>query len=90
MTGLDPNAPTPEWMAERLEMCGQRSLGLAVDVTNYVMLELGQPLHAFDHTTLKDRTIVVRRARENEPLRTLDGVERTLDPSMLVIADSEK
>lgn len=90
VTGLDPNAPTPEWMAERLEMCGQRSLGLAVDVTNYVMLELGQPLHAFDHTTLKDRTIVVRRARENEPLRTLDGVERTLDPSMLVIADSEK
>ncbi len=90
VTGLDPSAPTPEWMAERLEMCGQRSLGLAVDVTNYVMLELGQPLHAFDHTTLKDRTIVVRRARENEPLRTLDGVERTLDPSMLVIADSEK
>jgi phenylalanyl-tRNA synthetase beta chain len=90
VTGLDPNAPTPEWMAERLEMCGQRSLGLAVDVTNYVMLELGQPLHAFDHTTLKDNTVVVRRATEGEVLRTLDGVDRKLDSSMLVIADTER
>lgn len=90
VTGLDVNAPTPDWMVERLEMCGQRSLGLAVDVTNYVMLELGQPLHAFDHTTLKDRTIVVRRAQDGEVLRTLDGVDRKLDASMLVIADTEK
>lgn len=90
VTGLDVNAPTPDWMAERLEMCGQRSLGLAVDVTNYVMLELGQPLHAFDHTTLKDNTIVVRRATDGEVLRTLDGIDRKLDSSMLVIADTEK
>ena len=90
VTGLDPKAPTPAWMVERLEACGQRSLGLAVDVTNYVMLELGQPLHAFDHTTLKDRTVVVRRARPGEALRTLDGKARALDESMLVIADTEK
>ncbi len=89
VTGLDPQAPTPEWMVKRLELCGQRSLGLAVDVTNYVMLELGQPLHAFDHTTLRDSTIVVRRAAEGEKMKTLDGVERTLDTSMLVIADAD-
>lgn len=88
--GLDPNAPTPEWMVKRLEQCGQRSLGLAVDVTNYVMLELGQPLHAFDHTTLKDCTIVVRRAKAGEKLRTLDGTDRDLDESMLVIADADR
>ncbi len=85
-----PDAPSPELMAKRLELCGVRSLGLAVDVTNYVMLELGQPMHAFDHTKLKDRTIVVRDAREGETIKTLDGVERRLDPSMLVICDAEK
>ncbi len=90
VTGLDPKAPTPEWMVKRLEQCGQRSLGLAVDVTNYVMLELGQPLHAFDHTTLRDSTIIVRRAAEGEKMKTLDGVERTLDSSMLVIADADR
>ena len=90
VTGLDPKAPTPAWMARRLELCGQRSLGLAVDVTNYVMLELGQPLHAFDHTTLRDSAIVVRRARDGETLRTLDGTDRTLDASMLVIADADR
>ncbi len=90
VTGLDPKAPTPEWMVKRLEQCGQRSLGLAVDVTNYVMLELGQPQHAFDHTMLRDRTIVVRRARDGETLKTLDGVERKLDASMLVIADADR
>ncbi len=87
---LDPKAPTPDWMARRLEQCGMRSLGLAVDVTNYVMLELGQPLHAFDHTTLTDSTIIVRRAKDGEEMRTLDGVDRTLDESMLVIADSTR
>ena len=83
------DGPSPELMAKRLELCGVRSLGLVVDVTNYVMLELGAPMHAFDHTRLKGRTIVVRKARALEKMRTLDGVERTLDPSMLVIADTE-
>ncbi len=84
------DGPSPELMAKRLELCGVRSLGLVVDVTNYVMLELGQPLHAFDHRRLKDRTIVVRNAREGEKMTTLDGIERTLEPSMLMICDSER
>ncbi|MDO5462306.1 MAG: phenylalanine--tRNA ligase subunit beta [bacterium] len=87
---LDPKAPTPDWMARRLEQCGMRSLGLAVDVTNYVMLEVGQPLHAFDHTTLSDATIVVRRAKDGETMRTLDGIDRALDSSMLMIADAHR
>ncbi|MGN0854355.1 MAG: phenylalanine--tRNA ligase subunit beta [Kiritimatiellia bacterium] len=90
VTEMTPDAPSPEWMAKRLELCGVRSLGLAVDVTNYVMLELGQPLHAFDHTKLRDRTVVVRDAKEGERITTLDGVVRALDPSMLVICDAEK
>lgn len=90
VTEMTPDAPSPDWMAKRLELCGVRSLGLAVDVTNYVMLELGAPMHAFDHTTLKDRTIVVRDAKEGETMMTLDGVTRKLDPSMLVICDAEK
>ena len=90
VTEMTPDAPSPELMSKRLELCGVRSLGLAVDVTNYVMLELGQPMHAFDHTKLKDRTIVVRDAREGETIKTLDGVERKLDPSMLVICDAER
>ncbi len=84
------DGPSPEIIAKRLELCGMRSLGLVVDVTNYVMLELGAPLHAFDHTTLKDRAVVVRTAREGEKMKTLDGIERELDPSMLVICDAEK
>ena len=90
VTEMTPDAPSPEIMAKRLELCGVRSLGLAVDVTNYVMLELGQPMHAFDHTKLRDRTIVVRDARDGETIKTLDGVERRLDPSMLVICDAER
>ncbi len=90
VTKMTPDAPSPELMARRLELCDVRSLGLAVDVTNYVMLELGQPLHAFDHTKLKDRTIVVRDAKDGERMMTLDGVDRKLDPSMLMICDSEK
>ena len=89
VTEMTPDAPSPDFMAKRLELCGVRSLGLAVDVTNYVMLELGQPMHAFDHTKLRDRSIVVRDAREGETMKTLDGVDRRLDPSMLVICDSE-
>lgn len=90
VTGVDPQAPTPDWMVRRLELCGMRSLGLAVDITNYVMLELGQPLHAFDHTTLRDSSVIVRRAADGETIRTLDGVDRTLDASMLVIADADR
>ena len=84
------DGPSPEWMAKRLELCGMRSLGLVVDVTNYVMLELGQPLHAFDHTKLAERTVVVRTAKDGEKMTTLDGVERTLDSSMLLICDAER
>lgn len=61
VTEMTSDAPSPDFMAKRLELCGVRSLGLAVDVTNYVMLELGAPMHAFDHTQLRDRTVVVRR-----------------------------
>ena len=84
------DGPSPDFMAKRLEACGVRSLGLLVDVTNYVMLECGQPMHAFDYKTLAGGKIVVRDAREGETMKTLDGVERKLDPSMLVIADAEK
>ena len=84
------DGPSPEIIAKRLELCGMRSLGLVVDVTNYVMLELGQPLHAFDHTKLAGRKIVVRTARDGETMKTLDGIERKLDGSMLVICDADR
>ena len=84
------DGPSPAIIAKRLELCGIRSLGLIVDVTNYVLMELGAPMHAFDHTKLKDRTVVVRCAREGERMKTLDGEDRELDPSMLVICDSER
>ncbi len=90
VTAMTPDAPSPDWMAKRLELCDVRSLGLAVDVTNYVLLELGQPMHAFDHTQLKDRTIVVRNAHAGETIQTLDGVTRKLDETMLMICDAEK
>ena len=84
------DGPSPDLIRKRLELCGVRSLGLVVDVTNYVLMELGAPMHAFDHTKLKDRTVVVRCAREGETMKTLDGVLRKLDPTMLVICDAEK
>ena len=87
MTGVK-DGPSPAWMQRRLELCGVRAISLTVDVTNYVMLEYGQPLHAFDYRTLAERTIVVRCAKAGEKIKTLDGVERALDPSMLVIADA--
>ncbi|HEU5266922.1 MAG TPA: phenylalanine--tRNA ligase subunit beta [Jatrophihabitans sp.] len=86
VTGLDPKAPTPDWLARRLRQCGMRSISLAVDVTNYVMLETGQPLHAFDRAKLTG-PIGVRRARRGETLRTLDDTVRTLDPDDLVVTD---
>ncbi|HOJ09633.1 MAG TPA: phenylalanine--tRNA ligase subunit beta [Clostridiales bacterium] len=82
--------PSPEWMRKRLRAAGVRPINNIVDITNYVMLELGQPMHAFDLSYIKDSKIVVRRAEDGEVMKTLDGQERKLDSSMLVIADSEK
>ena len=84
--GIDPQQPTPERLRRRLQTAGVRSLGLAIDVTNYVMLEFGQPLHAYDVAKLSG-PIVVRRARVDERLRTLDATDRALHPDDLVIAD---
>jgi phenylalanyl-tRNA synthetase beta chain len=82
--------PSQLWLRARLSAAGMRPISNVVDVTNYAMLALGNPLHAFDHATLAGGRIVVRRARPGERLRTLDGVERDLDPSDLMIADAER
>lgn len=82
--------PSPDWLQRRLQAVGQRSINNIVDITNYAMLELGQPLHAFDLGKLEDQRIIVRRAREGEKLETLDGVERSLDAETLVIADGQR
>jgi len=84
--GVDPSRPTPPWMVSRLVLAGIRSLGLQVDISNYVMLELGQPLHAYDLSKVTGG-ITVRRARPGETLVTLDGQERKLDPEDLLITD---
>ncbi len=83
-------APSPQWMATRLLACGLRPISNVVDVTNYVLLELGHPLHAFDRASVADDTIVVRRARDGERLTTLDGQERDLYSGDLLIADPER
>src|SRR5687768_8360486 len=79
--------PSPAWIARRLEAVGLRPINNIVDVTNYVLFELGQPLHAFDFDRLEGRRVVVRRARGGEKIVSIDGRERELSPDMLVIAD---
>ena len=81
---------SPDWLRHRLEACGVRPINAVVDATNYLLLELGQPMHAFDLHRLTDREIVVRRAAAGERLTTLDGDARTLDSSVLVIADARE
>jgi len=88
--GIDPTRPTPPWMASRLRLAGIRSISLAVDISNYVMLELGAPNHAYDLAKVDDGGLVVRRARAGEQLETLDGKVRTLDAEDLVVADAQR
>lgn len=83
-------APSPDWLVKRLEAIGQRSINNVADITNYVLHEQGQPLHAFDFWKLSERRIVVRRAETGEKIKTLDGTERKLDAAMLVIADARR
>jgi len=82
--------PSPQWLQDRLTACGIRSISNVVDITNYVLLELGQPMHAFDLAKLGGGAIAVRRAKPGESLKTLDGKVRALKPDMLVIADASK
>ncbi len=82
--------PSPRWLRERLRASGVRPINNIVDITNYVMLEYGQPMHAFDYKHVKDGTITIRRANEGESIMTLDGTSRELSTKMLCIADSEK
>ncbi|MET0449049.1 MAG: phenylalanine--tRNA ligase subunit beta [Aeromicrobium sp.] len=86
VTGIDPSATTPDWLAQRIELAGMRSISLAVDVTNYVMLELGFPIHGYDRSLLRG-PLVVRRAAEGEKLTTLDGTIRTLSASDALVTD---
>jgi phenylalanyl-tRNA synthetase beta chain len=86
VTGVDPSVPTPAWLARRVELAGMRSISLAVDVTNYVMLELGFPIHGYDRSLLKG-PLVVRRATAGEKLTTLDGVTRVLTSDDALVTD---
>src|SRR5437879_5881496 len=81
--------PSPAWLRERLEAVGVASISNAVDATNYVLLELGHPLHAFDYDLVRNHSIVVRRAKPQENIKTLDGIERTLNPSFSVVCDGD-
>ncbi|HAV91508.1 MAG TPA: phenylalanine--tRNA ligase subunit beta, partial [Eubacterium sp.] len=82
--------PSPEWMQRRLAACGIRPINNLVDITNYVMEEYGQPMHAFDLSTIKGQKIVVKRANDGDKFVTLDGQERTLDKDILMICDDEE
>lgn len=82
--------PSPQWLVDRLEAIGERSINNVADITNYVMHELGQPMHSFDLTKLAENRIVVRRANPGETIQTLDEVDRKLDETMLAICDAEK
>jgi phenylalanyl-tRNA synthetase beta chain len=81
--------PSPKWLKDRLEASGVASIGNVVDISNYVMLELGHPLHTFDYDRVRDHKIVVRRAKQNEKMRTLDGVERQFDSNLCMISDGD-
>jgi phenylalanyl-tRNA synthetase beta chain len=81
--------PSPQWLKDRLEASGVASINNVVDATNYVMLELGHALHAFDYDKVRDHRIVVRRAKPTEKIRTLDGIERALDPGICMICDDD-
>ena len=83
-------APSPKWLQRRLRAQGIRSINNIVDITNYVMEEYGQPMHAFDLDTIAKRQIIVKRAKDGDVFKTLDGVERTLDSNVLMICDGEK
>ena len=87
VTGVDPTRPSPLWLSRRVQLAGMRSISLAVDITNYVMLETGQPIHAYD-ADLLDGPIVVRKATDGEKLTTLDDVVRPLHPGDLLITDA--
>ena len=81
--------PSPQWLKDRLEAAGTASISNVVDISNYVMLELGHPLHTFDYDLVRNHNIVVRRAKSGEKIKTLDGVERTLDASLSVVSDGD-
>jgi phenylalanyl-tRNA synthetase beta chain len=81
--------PSPKWLKDRLEAAGTASINNVVDISNYVMLELGHPLHTFDYDLVRDHSIVVRRAKRGEKIKTLDGIERTLDPNICMVCDGD-
>jgi phenylalanyl-tRNA synthetase beta chain len=81
--------PSPKWLKDRLEAAGTASINNVVDISNYVMLELGHPLHTFDYDLVRDHSIVVRRAKAGEKMKTLDGIERTFDPSICLVCDGD-